>query len=117
MQPLHVGFVAPLKTYYAQEIETFFRNNPHKIVTNSNICSLFGKAYNRAVTMMASITAFKKTGLQRCNRNIFKKIDFSGANQHQPGQFHVPDVAVNDMNLTKLRNNRKPGTHNPLLPF
>lgn len=72
MQPLDVGFMAPLKTYYAQEIETFLKNNPGKVVTHNNICSLFGKAYNRAATMEASINSFRKTGLFPCNRNVFR---------------------------------------------
>lgn len=59
MQPLDVGYMAPLKTYYAQEIETFLRHNPGKMVTKNNICSLFSAAYNRTATMVF-INPFRK---------------------------------------------------------
>lgn len=46
MQPLDVSFMAPLSTFYSQEVETFLRNNPGRVVTIYQIGNLFGKAYN-----------------------------------------------------------------------
>lgn len=49
-------------------------------MTNNQVDELFGKAYNRTVAMLISITDFKKTILFSCNRHIFKDIDFIPSN-------------------------------------
>lgn len=51
MQPIDIGFMKPLKTYYAHEIETWLRNNPGRTLSNKYVCKLFGAAYEQAVTM------------------------------------------------------------------
>jgi len=83
MQPLDVGFMTPLKTYYASEIETFLRNVTQEdrdrrkdVVTAFRIARLFNAAYSRAATMEIAINSYKKTGLYPCNKNIFEDYDF-----------------------------------------
>lgn len=76
MQPMDVGFMFPLKTYYAQAIETWLRNNPGRTVTVRQVGMLFGEAYNKAATMQNSVNAFKKTGLFPCNRHVFNAAEF-----------------------------------------
>jgi hypothetical protein len=71
MQPLDVGFLKPLRTYYAQEIEMWLSNNPGHVVAPFIVCKLFGPAYRRAATIKASINSFIKTGLFPCYRHIF----------------------------------------------
>lgn len=108
MQPLDVGFMAPLKTYYAQEIETFLKNNSGKVVTHTIICSLFGKAYNRAATMEASINSFRKTGLFPCNRHVYRETDFLEEEQNLPTQERTDienegaDISLNDNNISNV---------------
>lgn len=63
MQPLDVAFMAPLSTYYSQEVEIFLRNNPGRVVTIYQISKLFGKAHLRAATPTNAINGFEKTGL------------------------------------------------------
>jgi hypothetical protein len=77
MQPLDVGFSKPLKTYYAQETETWLGNNPGRIVTFFLVCKLFGPAYGRAATMKTSVNSFTKTGLFPFNRHIFQDHEFA----------------------------------------
>jgi len=77
MQPLDVGFLKPLKTYYAQEIETWLGNNPGRVVTPFVVCKLFGPAYRRAATMEISVNSFIKTGLFPCNRHIFQDHEYA----------------------------------------
>lgn len=67
MQLCDVGLMASMKTYYSKEMGTYLRNDPEKVVTTNNICPLFGKAYNRAAIMEASINLFRKIGLFPCN--------------------------------------------------
>jgi len=87
MQPLVVGFLKPLKTYCAQEIETWLGNNPGRIVTPFLVCRLFGPAYRRAATMETSVNSFTKTGLFPCNRHIFQDHEFAchGMDESQGG--------------------------------
>jgi hypothetical protein len=61
MQLFDVGFLKPLKTYYAQEIETWLCNNPGRIIASFLVCKLFGPAYRRAATMETSVNSFTKT--------------------------------------------------------
>ncbi|XP_069669360.1 uncharacterized protein [Periplaneta americana] len=77
MQPLDVCFMKPLKTYYAQEISTWLRHHPGRVVTHYQVASLFGLAYQKAATMQNSMNAFRKCGLIPCNRNIFANVDFA----------------------------------------
>lgn len=75
MQPIDVRFRFPLKTYYAQAIETWLRHNPGRL-TNCQVGMIFGEAYQKAATMSNSINAFKKTDLFPCNRHVFGEEDF-----------------------------------------
>jgi hypothetical protein len=77
MQPLDVGFLKPLKTYYTQETETWLGNNPGRVFTPFVMCKLFEPACRRAATMEASVNAFIKTGLFHCNRHIFQDHEFA----------------------------------------
>jgi len=54
MQLLDVGIMKQLKTYYAQEIETWLGSNTDRVVTPFVVCKLFGLAYRSAATMEAS---------------------------------------------------------------
>ncbi|XP_018360620.1 PREDICTED: uncharacterized protein LOC108759613 [Trachymyrmex cornetzi] len=81
MQPLDVGFMRPLKTYYAQEIENFLRfriqeDRDTNKATVYRVAKLFTVAYNRSATMEISVNAFRKTGLYPLNRHIFQDYHF-----------------------------------------
>ena len=78
IQPLDVGFMKPLKTYYAQEIETWLGSSPGRVVTPFVVCKLLGPAYRGAATMEASVNSFIKTGLSPFNRLMFQNHEFEG---------------------------------------
>ena len=103
MQPLDVGFMKPLKTYYAQEIETWLGNNPGRVVTPFVVCKLFGPAYRRAPIMEASVNSFIKTGLFPCNRHIFQDHEFACHGMDE-SQGKCTDGAGNEIS--------RPGTSN-----
>lgn len=71
LQPLDVSFMFPLSTYYEQEVRSWLRNNPGKVVTINNVGSLFGKAYQRAATTQNAISGFKNTGICPFDPHIF----------------------------------------------
>ena len=77
MQPLDVAFMGPLKTFYAQEIESWLRNNPGRVVTVYQISEILGKAYLRAATAEAAANGFRKTGLFPCYRHNFRQHEFA----------------------------------------
>ncbi|KAJ8882267.1 hypothetical protein PR048_018755 [Dryococelus australis] len=68
--PLDVGFMFPLKTLYAQEIEDWLHQNPNKVVTNFTVGKIFNVAYNRAVTMEITVNSFKKTGFFHLTKRL-----------------------------------------------
>ncbi|XP_063232742.1 uncharacterized protein LOC134536762 [Bacillus rossius redtenbacheri] len=76
MQPLDVGFMKPLKTYYAQEVSNWLRHNQGRVVTHFQVTKLL-LAYQKAAKMKNSINAFRKTGLFPCNRDTFSDDDFA----------------------------------------
>jgi hypothetical protein len=77
MQQSFIGLMKPLKSYYAQEIETWLGSNPGHVVTPFVVCKLFRPAYKRAATMEASVNSFIKTGLFPCNRHILQDHKFA----------------------------------------
>ena len=59
MQPLDKAFMGPLKTFYCQEIEKWFRSHPRRVVTVYQICELFGNVYKRAATGEIAANGFR----------------------------------------------------------
>lgn len=76
LQPLDVAFMKPLSKYYEDEIRTWMRTNPGKVVTLHQISSLFGKAFIRSATMSTAVSGFRKTGIWPVDKNVFEESDF-----------------------------------------
>lgn len=113
MQPLDVAFMSPLKTYYAQEIENWLRENKLSTVSPYAVAGIFGKAYNRAAALETSCNGFRKTGLVPLNRNIFRDHEF-GVHEvehitadHPPIQGHETEELTQE-NLTDSTNLTEP---------
>ncbi|XP_039313972.1 uncharacterized protein LOC105206643 [Solenopsis invicta] len=108
MQPLDVGFMFPLKTYYAQAIESWLRHNPGRVVTNRQVGMLFGEAYQKAATMNNSINAFKKTGLFPCNRYAFSEEHFRIYDgSENPSPIIDCPSAINDDEILSMEANKE----------
>lgn len=71
LQPLDVSFMAPLSTYYEQEVRKWMIANPGRAITIYQVAKLFTAAYTRAAIMKTAIKGFEKTGIHPCNRDIF----------------------------------------------
>lgn len=76
LQPLDVAFMKPLSKYYEDEIRTWMRTNPGKVVTLHQISSLFGKAFIRSATMSTAVSGFRKTGIWPVHKTVFEESDF-----------------------------------------
>ncbi|XP_055633035.1 uncharacterized protein LOC129773453 [Toxorhynchites rutilus septentrionalis] len=50
LQPLDVSFMAPFKTYYAQEVERFLQQNLGKVVSQYDVAELMKPAFIKAAT-------------------------------------------------------------------
>ncbi|XP_043228646.1 uncharacterized protein LOC122384902 [Amphibalanus amphitrite] len=84
LQPLDVGFMKPLNTFYVQAIEKFLRQNPGRVVTLYQIARLFGEAYLKAATPATAINAFKKCGIFPIDMDVFAEEDFSPSDVTHP---------------------------------
>lgn len=71
MQPLDVTFMAPLNTYYQQEVRQWLTLHPGRAVTINQVAKLYGSAFLRAATMQTAINGFQNTGIYPLNRNVF----------------------------------------------
>jgi len=59
-QPLDVGVMKPISTYYDTDVTNWLRSNTPKVVTLKDIGEIFGKAFMKAPTMSTAINSFKK---------------------------------------------------------
>ncbi|KAJ4450217.1 hypothetical protein ANN_01624 [Periplaneta americana] len=76
MQLLGVAFMLPFKTYYAQAIEQWLKQNAGRVVTHYQVGVLLGEAFNKGVTVAVATNGFRKTGLYPCNRHVFSDFEF-----------------------------------------
>ncbi|KAJ4429765.1 hypothetical protein ANN_21969, partial [Periplaneta americana] len=107
MQPLDVAFMLPFKTYYAQAIEQWLKQNAGRVVTHYQVGMLLGEAFNKAATVAVATNGFRKTGLYPCNRHIFSDFEFQEAspNNHEASD-HSPEALPNrlhDANTSQPR--------------
>lgn len=92
MQPLDLSFMSPFKTYYAQEIEQWIRQNGGRPVTIYQVSELLGKAYARAATVESAMNGFRKAGLYPCDRNVFREHDFPHSNTSELSVQQMPPL-------------------------
>jgi hypothetical protein len=76
MQPLDKAFMGPLKAFYCQEIEQWFRSHPGRVVAVYQFGDLFGNAYKQAETGEIPANGFRATGLFTYDKNIFRPYNF-----------------------------------------
>ncbi|KAG5879807.1 hypothetical protein JTB14_000243 [Gonioctena quinquepunctata] len=71
LQPLDVTFMAPLSTYYQQEVRQWLATHPVRAVTIQQVAKLYGAAFLKAAEMRTAVNGFKQTGIYPFNLNIF----------------------------------------------
>lgn len=79
MQPLDVSFYGPLKTYFNQEVSTWLKIHPGRVVTHFQIGAILNKAYGKAATVQTAVNGFQKTGLWPVDPYIFPDYLFEPA--------------------------------------
>ncbi|CAG5029830.1 unnamed protein product [Parnassius apollo] len=111
LQPIDVGLIGPLKTYYYSALESWMLQNPGRPVTIYEIARFIGHAYPRSMTPLNITAAFAKCGIFPYNKDIFSDDDFmpSSVTDHPVVSRKSPD-AETSANLDK--NNQQPhSTH------
>lgn len=71
LQPLDVTAMAPLSTYYEQEVRKWLFTHPGRCVTIYGIATLFNTVFTRAAVMVTAINGFRKSGICPFNPDIF----------------------------------------------
>ncbi|KAL7302065.1 hypothetical protein TKK_0005298 [Trichogramma kaykai] len=79
MQPLDVGFMKPLSSYYSEALTAFQRKGA--VVTMKNIFGLFGTAFMKAAKMETAVNSFKKCGIWPLNPDIFADTDYAAVSR------------------------------------
>lgn len=82
--------MSPFKTFYAQEITTWLKQNPGRVITVYQIGELFGKGLYESCGFRDSSYGFRKTGFFPVNRNVFREEEFVAESLHQV--FPLPDT-------------------------
>lgn len=121
MQPLDVALMAPLSTYYSQEVAKWQQHHPGRPVTIYQVAELFGSAFLKAASMQTAINGFRKTGIYPLDRNIFPDHAFQpsqttervvGLQDDGSPQQHVPSTSFA---ITEAQKNDESVLHVPNL--
>lgn len=112
LQPLDVGLMGPLKTYYYSALESWMLQNPGKPVTIYEIARFIGHAYPRSMTPLNISAAFAKCGIFPYNKDIFTDEDFmpSTVTDRPVPVVEEPDMdvsAILDMNESNVEQQQK----------
>ena len=71
MHQLDVSFMYPLSNYYTQELKTWQRSKPNKILELSDVGPIFAKAFMRAGTLSNVESIFCASGIVPFNPQKF----------------------------------------------
>lgn len=115
MQPLDVSFMAPLSTFYTQEMEIWLRNHPGRCVTVSEVPQLFGKAYLRASTPLNGINGFQKTGIFPVNRTVFTDDMFVASLPTEIIERETDDPSTSDKDIANQHSNSEVTPDNEII--
>ena len=69
-QPLDVSFFGPIKKHWSKVCHSYMTNNPGKVVTKFQFCSLLNKAWFKAINPATIILGFRKVGV--CPFNVIQ---------------------------------------------
>ena len=62
-QPLDVSFFGPLKGHWSKVCHSYMTDNPVKVVTKFQFCSLLNKAWFKPINSATIISGFRKMGV------------------------------------------------------
>lgn len=80
LQPLDVAVYGPIKKYFEQEISTFQKQHPGRIVTQYEVARLFREAYLKGASPRNGVSGFASSGIWPYNPNMFGDEDFAPSN-------------------------------------
>ncbi|KAJ3655894.1 hypothetical protein Zmor_015002 [Zophobas morio] len=71
VQPLDVSFYGPLTSFYNQELISWLRNHPGRVITHYQVAEIFKTAYNKSATIENAEKGFAATGIYPFNSEVF----------------------------------------------
>lgn len=79
LQALDVAVYGPIKKYFEQEINTFQKQHPGRIINQYDVAKLFREAYLKGASPRNGVNGFVSSGTWPFNRNLFDEADFAPA--------------------------------------
>lgn len=76
-QPFDFKVMAPLSTFYEQEVCKWLFNHPGRVVTIYEIGKLFNAAFQREALVQTAVSGFTKTGIFPYNPDDFSEHVFA----------------------------------------
>lgn len=70
LQPLDRSFFEPLRLHYKQEVADGLKSQSNRIVTQLQVGSLIGKAWQKAATIEIAASGFKECGIYPLDSNL-----------------------------------------------
>lgn len=71
LQLLDITVMAPLSTYYEQEVRKWLFTHPGRVVTIYEVGKLFNLAFQRAALVQTAVNGFRNTGIFPYNPHVF----------------------------------------------
>lgn len=96
MQPLDVGFMAPLNSSFGKEVASI--QQQHLTVNLKNLFSIFGTAFLKAAKMETAVNSFRKCGIVPFHPNVFSDSDFAAAKRESSIFTPPSDLSQNQGN-------------------
>ena len=111
LQFYYVSVFKCVNANYNRVVHIWFRQYPGRSVVELQIATLFGSAYNKAVTMRNAVNGFRVCGINPFNPHIFSDDDFAAADvtdkpadlpDPQPNATSAGDLADPQTNATSV---------------
>lgn len=95
LQPLDVAVYGPLKKYFEQEVNTFQKQHPGRIINQYDVAKLFREAYLKGASPRNAVSGFASSGIWPYNPNLFGEEDFAPSNTMDAAlNINVPSSAM-----------------------
>ncbi|KAJ3661556.1 hypothetical protein Zmor_005947 [Zophobas morio] len=98
VQPLDVSFYGPFTSFYNQELISWLRNHPGRVIIHYQVAEIFKTAYNKSATIENAEKGFAATGIYPFNSEVFPDWMFT------PSEVTNVDLSDNETSSQRTEN-------------